>query len=192
MCWGFLLTEAATRLSQEVNPYYLHPIIPTQTMNPALLRLTYTNATAAYEFKGRLFIYSEFQARSVFEEGNRTRKYFSLVPVRNSQLKGTRIIVSDQCGQGRGFRYQRRKAVDFDRFHFTMEVNYSLEPASAFLSKRYRRVIPVARLVQSTFSHFKSTLCQVKHSPEENKGKRNQQAHHEWFWWKITPVMDVH
>lgn len=62
-------------------------------MNPARLRLTHSNATAAYEFKGRPFIYSEFQARSVLEEGNRTRKYFSLVPVRNSQLKGTRIII---------------------------------------------------------------------------------------------------
>lgn len=53
-------------------------------------------------------------------------------------------------------------------------------------------MIPVVKLVQTPFSHFKCIVCQVKHSPEENKTEGNQQAHHEWFCLKVTPVTDVH
>ena len=188
----FYLTEAATGLSQVINPYYLHSVTPTRTFIPALPRPTHTSVTTACELKGRLFIYSKFQATPVFEEDNRARKYIPLVHLRNSQPKGTRLIMSDHWDQRIGFRYQRRKAGDFDKLRFAMEVNYSLQTASAFLLKRYRRIIPGVKLMQSTFFHFKSTLCQVKHSPEENNTRRNQKAYHGWFWWKLTSVTEVH
>lgn len=63
-----VLTEAATGLSQRINPYYLYDVTPAQTLSPAQLRPKHANATAACVFKGGLFIYYEFQVRSAFEE----------------------------------------------------------------------------------------------------------------------------